>query len=188
MKKERTIAEQVTSGFRIAGYWLLGMLWLGFVYAGLGEAFGTEAEFNEGHHPSRILGWALLFIASLVFVLTANSWKKAFPAIMSAATFNSLLILERGHNLNSSEPVPRSIGLILFLVFACMTYLSFTFKQRSLGVLDRMALLAFAVSIFAGAVWGGSAQKTITPYPLVAGAFCVVIAWMINRFRKTSPL
>src|SRR6185312_4132541 len=142
------LGEQVKSGFRRTGGWLLGMGWLGLVIWGMIEGFGTEANFSNGHHPSRVLGYAVLGVAAAIFVITANRWKRAFPGIMLAATLGAVLELWHGHVVNSpSLLIPRWIAFSQLVVITGVTVLSFTFRDRPLNILDRIALLGFAASI-----------------------------------------
>jgi hypothetical protein len=128
------------------------------------------------------LGYFLLISAALIFVITANRWKRVFPGIMLAATLGSLLELEHGHVVNSpSVLVPRWIALIQLVVIVVVTVLSFTFKRRSLGILDRIALLAFAASIYVGGV---EAAKQKVPLALIAGGAFVIAAWATDWFRR----
>jgi len=173
--------EQVKSGFRRAGAWLLGMAWLGLVFWGVIETFGTEANFSEGHHPSRILGYFLLGTAAVIFVFTANYWRRALPGIILAATLGTLLELEQGHAVNNPAVlVPRWIALVQLVVIGGVTALSFTFRKRPLNILDRLALLAFAASIY----WGGEeATQQKFPLALMVGGACVLFAWATHRLR-----
>jgi len=104
----KAIKQGMKSGFRMAGGWLLGMGWLGLCFWGIVEAFGTEANFSEGHHPSRVLGYFLLAAAAVIFVLTANRWKKYCP--------ESCLRLRSGLCSNWRTGTPSTIRRCLFLV------------------------------------------------------------------------
>jgi hypothetical protein len=181
MSVHATIKEQIKSGLRRAAGWLAGMAWLGLVFWGIVEAFGTEANFSEGHHPSRDLGYFILVVTAVIFVITANRWKRALPGIMLAATLGALLELEQGHAVNSpSGLMPRWIAFVQFVVIAVVTALSFTFKKRPLNIVDRIALLAFAASIYVG---GEEAIQQKVPLALIAGGACVFAAWMGDRLR-----
>jgi hypothetical protein len=176
-----TKQRKVQSGFAIAFGWLLGMAWLGLVFWGMVEAFGTEANFTEGHHPSRPLGYLLLAVAAAIFILTANRWKRVFPGIMLAATLNSLLELERGHPIgNSSVLIPRRIAFVQLVAIISVTAVSFTLKNRPLTLLDRVALLIFAVSVYIG---GQEVSVGNIPVTLIGGSLCVMIAWALGRFK-----
>jgi len=186
MSQGPTIKQQVKSGFRRAGGWLLGMAWLGLVFWGIVEAFGTEANFSEGHHPSRVLGWVLLCAAAFIFVVTANRWKRVFPGVMLAATLGSLLELVSGHAVNNPQVlIPRSIAFVQLVVITGVTALSFRFKKRPLNILDRIALLAFAGSIYVG---GEEAAQQKVPLALIVGGLCVLFAWAIDRLKPGHEL
>lgn len=185
MSQNPTVKEQVKTGFRRALGWILGWAWFGLVIWGIINAFGTEANFTEGHHPSRALGYVLLGVAGAIFAATANRWKKVFPGIMLAATLGALLELEQGQAINNpSVLIPRWIALVQLVVIAAVTGLSFTFKKRPLNFLDRIALLAFAASIFVG---GGEVTRRELPVALVVGGVCVLAAWAYERVRRRRP-
>jgi hypothetical protein len=182
MSQNPTTGEHVKSGFRRAGSWLLGGTWFALVIWGITNAFGTDANFSEGHHPSRVLGYVVLGVASAIFVATANRWKRVFPGIMLAATVGSLLELEQGHAVNNpSALIPRWIALLQLVVIAGVTALSFTFKKRPLNLVDRIALLAFAASIYVG---GDEATRQQVPLALVFGGVCVLAAWAYGRLQR----
>ncbi len=182
MSKQATTKEQVSSGFRRAGGWLLGCAWFALVIWGIINAFGTDANFSEGRHPSRVLGYALLSIAGFIFAATANRWKRVFPGIMLAATLGALLELEQGHAVNNpSVLIPHWIALVQLVVIACVTALSFTFKKRPLNFVDRIALLAFAASILVG---GDEATRHELPLALIVGGVCVLAAWAFDRLQR----
>lgn len=166
------------------GGWLLGIAWFGLVLWGILEAFGTDANFSEGHHPSRVLGYVVLGVAAAIFVATANRWKRAFPGIMLAATLGSVLELEQGHAVNNpSVLIPGWIAFLQLLVIAGVTALSFTFKKRPLDIVDRIALLAFAAAIYVG---GDEATRQQLPLALIVGGVCVLAAWAIDRLKRSD--
>jgi hypothetical protein len=175
------VRQEAESGLRRALAWILGAAWFGFVIWGIVNAFGSDANFSPGHHPSRVLGYLILGVAGVVFAATANRWKRLFPGIMIAATFGALLELEQGHVVNNpSVPIPRWIALVQLIVIATVTVLSFTFKKRRLNVVDRLALLAFAGSIVIG---GDEATRQEIPLALIVGGVCMLAAWTYNRVR-----
>ncbi len=180
MTKQKTIKEQIKLGVLHAAGWLLGIAWLALVFGGIVNAFGTDANFLNGH-PSRILGYILLGIAGVIFLMTANRWKRVLPGIMVSATIGAWLELEHGHALNNpSAHISRSIGLVQLIVVAGVTALSFTFKTRFLTFIDRIGLLVFAASIYVG---GSEVLDQKMPVALAVGAGCVLLAWAINRYR-----
>jgi len=181
MSKDSISRESINSGFRRAFAWILGCAWFALVIWGIINAFGTEANFSEGHHPDRVMGYAILGAAAAILGATANQWKRVFPGIMLAATLGALLELEQGHAVNNpSVLIPRWIAVVQLVVIALVTALSFTFKKRSLNIVDRIALIAFAVSIFVG---GEEARRQEFPLALVIGGVCVLAAWAYDRAR-----
>lgn len=181
MGNNSTTRDQVKSGFLRASAWLLGGAWFALVIWGITNAFGTDANFLDGRHPSRILGYAILSVAGFILAATANRWKRVFPGLMLAATFGALLELEQGHAVNNpSVLIPRWIALVQLAVIAVVTALSFTFKKRLLTIVDRVALLAFAASIFVG---GDEVTQQEFPLALIVGGLCIVAAWAFDRLR-----
>lgn len=184
MSNNATAGQQIKSGVRHAAGWLVGGAWFAFVIWGITNAFGTEANFSEGHHPSRILGYVILGVAAAILAGTANRWKRVFPGIMLAATLGALLELEQGHAVNyPSVLVPRWIGLVQLVVIAGVTALSYTFKERPLNIVDRLALVAFAASIFVG---GDEATRQELPLALIIGGVCMLSAWAYHRMRQRA--
>ncbi|NDQ58285.1 MAG: hypothetical protein GZ088_14540 [Acidipila sp.] len=182
MSNNPTRGQQVKSGFRSAGGWLLGIAWFGLVLWGILEAFGTEANFSEGHHPSRLSGYLLLGVGAAVFVVSANRWKRILPGIMFAATLGALLELWHGHAVNNpSVLIPRWIALVQLVVIAGVASLSVTFKTRDLNMVDRIALLVFAASIYVG---GDEATRQELPLALIVGGVCVLAAWAYDRLQR----
>ena len=76
MSKPDTMA-QVKNGFRTAGAWLLGLGWLGLVFAGMAIAFSTSK------YPP-VAGWVLLAIDAIILVSTAHRWVKALPGLRAS--------------------------------------------------------------------------------------------------------
>ncbi len=86
---------------------------------------------------------------------------------MLATTLGGLLELEQGHAINNpSVVIPRWVALVQLVVIGAVTALSFSFKKRPLNIVDRIALLAFAASIFVG---GNEATRQELPLGLIVG-------------------
>jgi hypothetical protein len=182
MVNTETIAEQIKKGFVLAGAWLLGMLWLGVVFTGLSEAFAPATSFAEGHHPHRILGYALLTVAGVTMVLATEHWKKVFPGIMLAAVYNSLLELLHGHEINfDSVPVSPPTAIVHLLVMGGVAILTLTFKGRGLSIFDKASLVAFVGMFFWQAV-----DHRFAELKLIGSALCVLLAWIIDRRLPSS--
>ena len=72
------------------------------------------------------------------------------------------------------------MAFVQLVVIVGVTALSFTFKNRPLNLLDRIALLAFAASIYVG---GEEAIEQKVPLALIVGGSCVFAAWAVDRLR-----
>jgi hypothetical protein len=77
--------------------------------------------------------------------------------------------------------IPRWIALVQLAVIAVVAALSFTFKKRPLNIVDRIALLAFAASIFVG---GDEATRQELPLALIVGGVCVLAAWAYDHVQR----
>jgi hypothetical protein len=173
MTSTETVGQQVKSGFRTAGAWLLGFAWLFLVFAGLGVGF-SQTDYPHA------LGWFFLAVAAAVLVATANRWIKAFPGIMGVATFNSLITISSGHATgNPSVFIPRSTAILTTMLLAVGTALSLTFRTKRVSAPDRAALLALAVSIGWAAV---DVHHGLAA--LAVGTLCLFLAWAYDRSRS----
>jgi len=165
--------SQAKSGFRRAGLWLLGFVWLGLVFAGMAIAFSPSP-----HPPA--LGWALLSIAALVLVFTMDKWVKVFPGLLAYGVVGSVLMLMNGHAVNHPEVlVPRLEAVTLIVFFAAAAALSFTFTNHKLTVPDRTALFVFILCFF----WQAVAPRMML-MALGIGFACLIGAWVYDRTRS----
>ncbi len=170
---EDTVGKQIKSGFRRAGAWLLGFVWLGLVFAGMAIAFTPSP-----HSPA--VGWMLLGIAALVLVLTMDRWVKVFPGLLAYGVVGSILMLMNGHAVNHPEvPVSRLEAALLIVFFAAAAALSFTFTNHKLTLPDRIALLIFIFCFF----WQAVAPRVML-IALAIGFACLVGAWAYDRLQR----
>jgi hypothetical protein len=171
--EERTVMSQVKSGFRTAGAWLLGLGWLGLVFAGMGIAFSTSK------YPPAV-GWVLLVVAAIILVTTAHRWVKALPGLLGVATLNAFVSIFSGHATNlPSVPISHSEALVATLLFAVSTGLSPSFTVRELRVVDRLAFLIYATCI----LWGVVDHRVSLPVQMGVATFCLFSVWVYDRIR-----
>jgi hypothetical protein len=164
--------SQIKSGFQRAASWLLGILWLGLVFAGIGIAFTPNP-----HSP--ILGWCLLGAAGLILVLLIDRCIRVFAALMAVGTVSSFVAIFSGRMNASPIPLSQGMALGLMLFFAASTALALTFVARKLNVVDRIAVLVFLSSIF----WQAATGRIVV-LALAAGFCALLVAWSYDRIRR----
>ena len=105
-------ATEVKRGFRGAALWLLGIAWLGLVFAGMAISFTPSP-----HSPA--LGWVFLAVAAAIALMTMDRWVRIFPGLLAYGVLGSLLELLDGHAVGLPEaPVSRTDAVISLLFFA----------------------------------------------------------------------
>jgi len=173
MTKSDTMA-QVRNGFRTAGAWLLGLGWLGLVFAGMAIAFSTSK------YPP-VAGWVLLAIDAIILVSTAHRWVKALPGLLGLATLNALVSVFSGHATNlPSVPIPRFEATVATLLLGMSTALSPSFTSRKLSIVDRLAFLIYASCI----LWGAVDHRVTLPVQMGVATFCLLVAWAYDRLQR----
>jgi hypothetical protein len=167
--------DQVAHGSKTAGTWLLGVIWLAIVFAGVAIAF-TPSKFPPA------VGWCLLAVAALVLLATANRWVTALPGILGVATLNSLAMIFTGHATgNPSVLVSRRLALFSAICLGASTLISLNFQDRNLHVHDRIAFLVYAICL----AW--TAIKPWTSYRALGTATAVLFAaWSYNHLIRTK--
>lgn len=165
-------ATEVKQGFRRAGLWLLGIAWLGLVFAGMAIAFTPSP-----HSPA--VGWALLALAAAIALVTMDRWVKIFPGLLAYGVLGSLLELSDGHAVGLPQaPVSRTDAIISLLFCAVGAAISVTFAKRKLHVTDRVALFAFVFCFF----WQAADPKFMR-IALGTGLGLLVLAWLYDHFQ-----
>jgi hypothetical protein len=170
-----SIPSQVKNGFRLAGWVLLGIAWLGLVFAGLGIAFTPGPR-------SPLLGWGILAISGLVLIFTMDKWVRLLPGLLAYGACSGIFILADGHALNHPEvPVPRFEAVILILFFVTAAAVSFSFSKHKLSAIDRIALFIFVACFFGQAVAPPRWMWLIVGI----GLACLFGAWLYGRTITT---
>lgn len=168
-----SVREQVKAGFRTAGVWLLGMAWLGLVFAGMAIAFTPSP-----HRP--FLGWVLLAIAAILFLITIDRWVVTFSALLAYGVLGGISMILTGHAVSQpSVPVSLFEAITVTLILAFSALLSFTFSKRRLRLLDRIVLLIFVICFFGQAV---APNFELAAFGI--GLMGLVAAWAYDRYLR----
>jgi len=171
--KSRARLSEVKAGLRRAAFWLLGMGWLGLVFAGMAIAFTPSP-----HSPA--VGWLLLAAAAIILIATMDKWVGVFSALLACSILGGILTITEGHAVNHPEvKVSHLEGVVITAVLAASAVVSFTFTKRRLRLLDRVALFVFVFCFF----WQ-AADSRVTLLALGA-AFCsLLVAWGYDRTQR----
>jgi len=170
---------------------VLGML-LGFVVLGF-FVDGVATVFFPSEH-SRLIGWAFLLGSSALMVITLHRWIKYLAVLFGYGALNGIVLTVSGHLTGSpSIPVSRPMGLLATAFCIAGAALSFTFKERTLHPIDRIAALVLVFGFAYGAVYDADrsgAVRGAVPHELVSfvlmgiGLCALFVAWAYDRFRR----
>lgn len=161
--------DQARSGLLLGAKWVAAILWISFV------AFGTGMAFSDSP-DRRVGGWACLFVAALVAVMTAEVWIRILPGLLGIGIINAGATLWEGHSpTGPSEPIPRGTSITILLLLIGCSALAMSFQSRKLTIVDKFALLAFLVSQVLAIAW--------FPSPSGFGLMMVslLMAWVFDR-------
>jgi len=177
--------SQVKSGLRLAALILVGFVVAGMFFGGADYLF-----FPSAH--SRWLGLIFLVISTPVMVLTMNRWVKVMAGFLGLAVLNGLLSISTGHVLaNPTMPISHLYASSLTLFFALAAILTGKMKDRRLGLVDRISVMAFLCSL-AFLISYQTQREAAKSAPLNATAFtlmgislsCLFAAWAVDHIQR----
>jgi hypothetical protein len=161
---ERSISEQVKSGFRLAGFVLLTLV---FVYALLFSAALLENQGTLAQSFDRrlaiFLGSTGLLVLSVLMFLTVRYWAKWFFGFLGYSTFNAFFFLVAGPT--SRLHTTRSDAGAMLLILLAITVLCLKYAARvprkveSIGLVAAILALSFGLTLnsFIPMLLGGGA-------------------------------
>jgi hypothetical protein len=172
---------------------VLGML-LGFAVLGL-FVDGVAIVFFPSDH-SRSVGWVFLLGSTAVGLILLHRWIKYLPVLFGYGVLNGIVLTVSGHLTGSpSIPVSRPMGLLGTAFCFAGAVLSFTFKERTLYPIDRIAVLVLVFGFAYGAAYDGNRSDAVrgaVPDEFVSfvlmgiGLGALFIAWAYDRFRAAA--
>lgn len=168
----RNRLTEVKNGAQQAAVWLLGIIWLAVVFAGMAIAFSPSP-----HRP--ILGWALLAVAAVVLLLTMGRWVRVFPALLAYGVLRGMLTILDGHLPNRPDMhSARTEATVMTVLLALAALVSVTFGNRKLLLIDRGALLTCVFCFF----WQVADKRRMILAPSI-GTLALVAAWAVEHIR-----
>jgi hypothetical protein len=168
---------------------LLGFAVLGFFVDGVAIVF-----FPSEH--SRFIGWVFLLGSTAVGLILLHRWIKYLPVLFGYGVLNGIVLTVSGHLPGSASiPVSRPMGLLAITFCIAGAVLSFTFKERTLYPIDRIAVAVFVFGFAYGAIYDSdesAAVRGAVPHELVSfvllgvGLCALFVAWAYDRFRRRA--
>ena len=136
---------------------MLTFAWLVLVFSGLGIAFSPQPAFPT-------IGWTLLTMATVIFLVTMDRWVKALPGILACGVVGGVLTIAAGHTVNHPEVMgSRLDGFAITMLIAISVVLSYRLAKRRLRLLDRVAVFVFALSVFWQVMNSATTVPALTP-------------------------
>lgn len=165
---------EMISGVLTAVGLICAIVWVWLVVAALAIAFSETA------YP-RLVGWICLAAAGIIALVTVDKWVKVLPVFLGMSILNALLAVVNGHvGTSSSGTVSRidASGVLLCLIASAVC--ARTFVSRALNRVDRVALMAFLISM------GWSIVKGLNSFGPLAMLICLGIAWAYERSQGSA--
>jgi hypothetical protein len=177
----RTVGEQIISGVLITLKFLIGSVVFGVMLYGLHQFLFPQSKSPEhlaGRHPYA-LGATLLIIVTVILASTVTQWVRALPGLFSYSVYGGLLAIASGH-INSRVPIPRPTAVCLTVYMLIMTFLTYTFANRRLAALDRIALIGVVFCL--GLSMQGNKPLYVFAAPVVSVCL-LLLAWFVAGKR-----
>jgi hypothetical protein len=144
IRDERTVGEQVKSGFRLAG-WVLLTLALIYVLLGSTGFLLGKGDYNQPIY--RLLGACGLLAISTVMFATVRHWVKWFFGVLGLLALKTVFSLVLGSSVTRPRLWFIEFGLLLGLAaMLCVRYLNRKpAKIEGAGVVSLVIALSFSL-------------------------------------------
>ena len=194
MERPNTIS-QVKNGLRLAALILIGFVVAAMFFGGVMRLYflGVAHRSSWSGHFAIVTSVFLLVSVPIMFV-TMNRWVKVMAGFLGLAVLNGLISLATGHVLaNPTMRISHPYALSLTLFFAVAAVLAGKLKNRTLGVVNRVSVMAFLFSL--GILISYQGQRELTKsaplnntYFILMGIClcCLLIAWWYGRLQRRS--
>ena len=185
----RTVGEQVLNGFRITGLFLFGITtvltyWLSITAIAYPQEIGPNSfvfhTFTIGPF-SFITAWVCLLASAAVLLFTMDYWVKILPGILLWMSCSSL----KGYVLFSRHGKHLDIAAFFMCSMIAAACITLTFALRELRVFDRVALMAFLVSLGLASF---SPHDSRAYWALSAGFVMLLLAMVINQTLRRKAI
>lgn len=172
--------QEVVNGFGLAGGILLGVVVIGCLVFGAGEAFGT-VHWTRPSALGRPTGFAVALVSLALIITMVQRWAKYFAGWMAYSVVSALIMASTGHLLNNPAiPVSRTCVLAMAGLISIQVLTTKRFTKDYRLHLDEKAALILWVLAF---TWCANAPRFIIPSMSVASA-ALAAAWWLNRRKR----
>jgi hypothetical protein len=180
----RSVRKQVISGVLITTKFLFGAATLGMFWGGIAAIIHPEQVRAESFLLHRLIvgthsftaAWIYLAVSAVILILTMDRWVQILSGLFAYSTLGPLIALSGKYN---GVPVPRNEAVFLTFFTIATAVVSWTFRERKLHLIDRVAMMAFLFCLGVGA-----SPELSTVFPAFSIGFaCLVLAWAVNRIQ-----
>jgi hypothetical protein len=184
---QRSVDEQVKSGFLLAGKTVLAIVTGGALVGGIAilrSPNDTVPGSLLARHP--YLPWACIIAATAILIPTIKRWVTILPGILGYGTIGGLIMLVSGQYNHIIVPRPAALAVTVFCIAS--SYLTSRFADRPLTLIDRVALLALVYCLAFSMTTGKNLTEAFTF--LGIGFASVLVAWGIDHAkpaRRNAP-
>ena len=175
----RTVKDQVTTGFRLAGGIVLFAISMLLLASGLDSVWFAAPP--SGHLVwSAWVGWGELLAAFVLTIFTAHLWLQFFAGCVGFGLLTSVVVIFLGRNWYSPhEPFSRLEAAEMAVFFGATLVWLVRFAKTRLDFPDRIAI-ALYLFLFLGRRDDGHFAVAQN----VAGLAALFLAWCVYRWKK----
>lgn len=174
IRDERTVAEQIKSGLRLAGWVLLTLAFIYLLLGSTGFLIG-KGEYTRPIH--RVLGVGGLIAISTTLFLTVSHWVKWFIGALGYFALKAVFALLLGSSIAQPRLWFVEFALLLGVgVLLCARYLS-----RKAETIEAAALVGLVVALSFTLVC-----DSVFPFLAGVGFLAVVQLGQSRRRRRTE--
>jgi hypothetical protein len=174
IRDERSVSEQVKSGFRLVGWVLLTLALIYILLGSTGFLLG-KGEYNQPIH--RLLGLCGLLAISTFMFATARHWVKWFFGALGYLAIKTVFALALGSSMTRPRLWFVEFGLLLGLAaLLCLRYLN-----REPEKLEAVGLAGLVTSLSFTLVCDSNA-------PFLLGVAVLTFIQLVHRTKRAAKM
>lgn len=180
--RQRSVGEQVKSGFLIAGELVGGFLVFILACVGFARLF---SEAPSSHFMGPVTAWIELLVATTIMFVTAERWGGFVPGFFflrgaGGGIFFTIFPSAAANHYHGITRPEAAVLAIYSIVIIAVLWRFIPPRRVRATLVDRTALTIFALSV---AIMGALPSSTALRAPLL-GSVPLLIAWVIYRWKR----